>query len=93
MSFLSQTHISLVTMSLSGFPILNDPLYNHPAWGEERGAKGQGIKDINTVIHSNTNSIGLTLNNVDDNVDNNFVVLQAIHTVLIPINLAQKCTI
>ena len=68
MSFLSQTHISLVTMCLSGFPILNDPLYNHPAWGEERGAKGQGIKDINTVIHSNTNSIGLTLNNVDDNV-------------------------
>lgn len=33
----------------AGFPIMNDPLYNHPAWGPKRGKGGEGIDNVDQV--------------------------------------------
>lgn len=33
-----------------GFPILNDPLYNHWAWGNERFHKGHCTKPTNEIL-------------------------------------------
>ena len=34
---------------IAGYPIINDPLYNHPAWGPDKGCKGTGITSIDEV--------------------------------------------
>ena len=35
--------------SLLGYPIINDPLYDNPAWGPGRGKKGEKERDLNDV--------------------------------------------
>ena len=36
----------------AGYPIVNDPLYGHSAWGPQRGRRGEGVRDMEQVyIH------------------------------------------
>ena len=39
------THTSIY----AGYPVLNDPLYDHPAWGPNKGKKGEGLRDMKEV--------------------------------------------
>ena len=36
----------------TGFPVLGDPLYNHPAWGPSRGHRGKGTENVEEVRSS-----------------------------------------
>lgn len=38
-----------VAPNYAGYPILNDPLYNHCAWGREKGKQGRGVADMDQV--------------------------------------------
>ena len=33
----------------TGYPIVSDPIYNHSAWGPNKGKKGEGITSVDTV--------------------------------------------
>lgn len=41
--------VSLCVAAVLGYPIVNDPLYNHSAWGPNRGKKGEGIASVDAV--------------------------------------------
>ncbi|CAK8680205.1 unnamed protein product [Clavelina lepadiformis] len=45
-----RTHQIRVHLQYLGYPIVNDPLYNHPAWGPERFKHGPCIKNINEIV-------------------------------------------
>ncbi|CAI8032883.1 RNA pseudouridylate synthase domain-containing protein 2 [Geodia barretti] len=53
-------HQIRVHLQWLGHPIVNDPLYCHPAWGPHRGRDGLGIRDmdqvISDIVKSNYNS-------------------------------------
>jgi 23S rRNA-/tRNA-specific pseudouridylate synthase len=53
-------HQIRVHLQWLGHPIVNDPLYCHPAWGPHRGRNGLGIGDmdqvISDIVKSNYNS-------------------------------------
>ena len=44
----------LLSLHEAGHPVVNDPLYCHPAWGPERGRNGLGIRDIDQVYMHKT---------------------------------------
>ena len=43
--------VYLLVQSLhpSGYPIVNDPVYNHPAWGKDKGKGGVNPADMEQV--------------------------------------------
>lgn len=42
-------HQIRVHLQWLGHPIVNDPLYCHPAWGPEGGRGGSTVRDIDQV--------------------------------------------
>uniref|UniRef100_H2Z6U9 Pseudouridine synthase RsuA/RluA-like domain-containing protein n=1 Tax=Ciona savignyi TaxID=51511 RepID=H2Z6U9_CIOSA len=45
-----RTHQIRVHLQYLGYPILNDPIYNHPAWGEERFKLGKCSRDLGEIV-------------------------------------------
>nr|XP_002128102.1 RNA pseudouridylate synthase domain-containing protein 2 isoform X2 [Ciona intestinalis] len=45
-----RTHQIRVHLQYLGFPIINDPIYNHPAWGEERFKVGRCTRGLGEVV-------------------------------------------
>jgi len=45
-SFLGRTHQIRIHLQYLGYPIINDSMYNHKAWGDERFQHGPCTKDV-----------------------------------------------
>ena len=52
--FLGRTHQIRSHLQYLGYPIVNDPIYNNPAWGEDRFQHGPCAKDVHKVVDEMT---------------------------------------
>ena len=51
-----RTHQIRSHLQYLGYPIINDPIYNNPAWGDDRYKHGPCHKDVNQVVDEMTAS-------------------------------------
>ena len=47
--YTGRMHQIRVHLQWLGYPIVNDPIYNHEAWGPRKGKAGHIEKDIDSV--------------------------------------------